>query len=188
MRGDGAGGAAAHLERDEGGNREHQENGERDEEAGFHGEDRGGEHAGDGEDAEEGVVAIGARGIEAHERSEKQQVDGGEQRGVERWVRRVIGEAAREEEKIEREEEEVGEDEFGGEADGNFWPAPAPEPVALVEQRDGRDGEGDDVELAGGDDGHDAGGDEEEERDFEVALDGGDGRLGAGLRDGCARG
>ena len=110
------------------------------------------------------------RGKEADETGKEHQVDGGEQRGIERGVGRAGGEGARDDPEIEREEKEVGEHQPGGDAHGKFGRAAAPDADCFVGERDyGNDG-GENVELAGADDGENAGRDEEEERNLEITL------------------
>ena len=102
-RRDGVVGAAANFQRDESGNRQHQKNCQRDQEAGFDGEDRRSQHAGDRQHGQKREIAIAARGEQAHQRGEKHQVDRGQQRGIERGVRRALRNRAREHPQVNRE-------------------------------------------------------------------------------------
>ena len=74
--------AAANFERDKRGDRQREKNRQRDQKARLHGKNCGSEHAGEGQHREKSEIAVGSRGVKAHERGEEHQVNGCKQRCV----------------------------------------------------------------------------------------------------------
>src|SRR6185437_10030901 len=144
-------GTAPDLQPDETRDREQQEYGQRDQERRVHREDGRRQHRGEGQQREKNIITDGARGIKTNDRSENQQVNRGEQRGVEQRIRRAGRQFARENPKVDRKENEIAKDECSRIAMRQFRFATARDAPAFVSERDQRRSGRHHIEFARGD-------------------------------------
>src|SRR6185437_13611487 len=143
-------GTAPDLQPDETRDREQQEYGQRDQERRVHREDGRRQHRGEGQQREKNIITDGARGIKTNDRSENQQVNRGEQRGVEQRIRRAGRQFARENPKVDRKKNEIAKDKSSCVAVRQLRSAAARNAPAFVSERGQRRNGCHHVEFAGG--------------------------------------
>src|SRR6266851_2124359 len=96
-------------------------------------------------------VAIGAGTVQANQKNKDQEMNGADQRGVERRIRRIRGQSTRQKEHVYRKKQDVAQHHEGCGSGGEFYLVAVPPAARAVEQADGCDDGSEEVDLPSAD-------------------------------------